>query len=817
MFKLLGLGWIIGIALMGVEIPFLNHYGGYIFFLGLFAYVFLNFKHELFTERQFFKGLLVIFAVSAALSMGYDYGKSQLQERLMQREQDVQAATVIVYVSKLGTRKDRVVRQPVEILGRGGSERYWVASIKAPLHELSAPQPLKLGHYYSLSGRVKPAHSYAVPGVFDQEKWFIQQNLMASFKVEHAQMLTEADIYRLGFWKHVQQKKRFWHQLTLSVEELRLAYRNTIENSYLQNKGLLLALLTGDESLLNQETEDLFQRLGISHLLAISGPHVLIFASLMSWLIMLCLNRYWPDIYLIYPRQKLLLIPFLCGVAFYTAFAGFEIPALRTLLTIVLIALFIALGRRLSSFTILIYSASILLFFDPFSILSAAFWLSYGACFILLRVYQTLEKYPVQTNGTYFEQVYRYLQVLILSQWKIFLALLPLVLWFFREISLIAPIANMVAIPLLSIVIVPLNIMAALLWYFVEPVGILLFSLCDYLLSLCIWLFKILEDIPVPSIHLYGDLWHFFLLLVGVFILFLPRVVVPRFWGILCLTTVLLGLGSSPITRLSIIDVGQGQAIFLQQRDVTLLIDTGGYYDENIFSIGEKVMAPFLQQQGVKTLDRVLLTHLDQDHSGALASLQKQFYIEEVISNQRPEILKKEKFSYCHQGQKWSYPHLSIEILAPLVDDLPYVAMNQNELSCVIYLRFLEAGQIQHVLIMGDAGWKTEYQILKDYPHLPVDVLVLGHHGSKHSSAYAFLSHYQPKLAIASAGFNNIYQHPSQSTQRRLSDLAIPLLSTSTSGTLTFKWKNGRVQLQQYRHAKPWLYRQTAVHFGESD
>ncbi len=155
-------------------------------------------------------------------------------------------------------------------------------------------------------------------------------------------------------------------------------------------------MLTGDESLLSDETQIQFKQLGIAHLLAISGPHVLIFAIMLSWSCHQVICRYYPQIYLWKLKQVLMAIPCCFGVLIYTAFVGFEIPALRTLLSVFIFISFIVLKQPLKPFALLVYSASLLLLMDPFSVLSAGFWLSYGACFILLRIYQTIVQIPDQ-------------------------------------------------------------------------------------------------------------------------------------------------------------------------------------------------------------------------------------------------------------------------------------------------------------------------------------------------------------------------------------------------------------------------------------
>ena len=500
-------------------------------------------------------------------------------------------------------------------------------------------------------------------------------------------------------------------------------------------------------------------------------------------------------------------IPCCFGVLIYTAFVGFEIPALRTLLSVFIFISFILLKQPLKPFALLLYSASLLLLMDPFSVLSAGFWLSYGACFILLRIYQTIAQLPEQHFLSLSSKKIFMSKVLIESQGKIFIALSPLTLLFFQQISWVAPLTNIVAVPIVGGIIVPLNILAACTWFIAKPFGNMLFYFNDILLSILLSCLGLLEKLSLPLQGISLTPLALFAVSLGILILFLPKGILPKTWGMLCcLPLIVVNKTNQPI-QLHILDVGQGQAIFLQHSEQNWLIDTGGSYDEKIFSIGQNVVVPFLRQQGVRQLDHVVLSHLDQDHSGAFPIIEQEIPVTQLISNEQLPNYLKQPFQYCHQGQQWHYPELDIQILWPKEKDLVFVASNQNQYSCVVYLQFKKVAGYQNFLIMGDAGWEAEYELLKDYPNLKIDVLVLGHHGSKHSSAYDFLATLKPKLAIASAGFDNRYGHPSQQVIARLKALHIPLKSTVEQGTLSFVLENHKIVLHDRRLDRLWLSR----------
>lgn len=806
MLKLILLSWILGIASMGSSLPSLVSIWPALFILSLILVGLIQLKWVK-TDFLAIKIVQVILFVSTAFSSGHYYADHALTKRLQFRETQPQQVDVVVYADHLSEFKEETVQQKVQVLGRHAKPVQWLLLMKSSGYR--SPFSLKLGQYYRIQGALKPAHSYATSGAFDQEKWWLQQNVMAGLRVAMIQPLTTEQVAALGFSAHQRQQQGWWMQFRLQIEQLRYGYREFIQHQPLVQKGLLLGLLTGDRSLLSAHTEAQFQRLGISHLLAISGPHVLIFALLVSWLLQRIIRCYRPQLYLKWPKVYVLMLPFLGAVLGYCAFVGFEIPALRTLLMSIVTVTVILLQQPLRSLSILLLSASILLLFDPWSVLSAAFWLSFGASFILLRIYQTLQQQPLGTEITGLQRFFQHFRLLVESQGKIFIALLPLVLIFFQQFSWIAPLANILTIPILAGVIVPLNIVSACLYLVWEPFGSLGFQITDHLLNLMMYLLNGMEHLFNPQLHRFAVTPLMIVLLgLGMLLLFLPRGVVPKAWSALAIVPVFLGFTTHPQWTLHILDVGQGQAIVLEDGQHKLMIDTGGYYREDRFSIGQQVVLPYLSRQGITQLQQLFLSHLDQDHSGALAAVLQGLPVQQILANETmPDVLP-QQFQYCHVGQQWRFEHSQLRVLSPTYTDLAKVKSNRNEYSCVLYLQVIQAQGIQNFLIMGDAGWETEYQLLQRYPDLKVDVLVLGHHGSRHSSSYAFLQQLKPKLAVASVGWDNRYGHPSQELQARLRELGIPLLTTAQAGTLQFQLNEQEIKLRTHRQQWRWLQRE---------
>lgn len=814
MLQWLCVGWITGLAFMGRNILNIQLSTSLIMLIAAFCYLGCSIFNPLLNTplRRF---VIVCLMSIIGMMLGQGYANQQLSQRLLNVEHKVQQKKVVVYIKNLNKLGSSSIQQPLEVLITQGDAIKWMGFLapsslkKAVDTQNTHGSTLELGRYYLLQGEVRPTHSYATPGAFDAEKWALEQNVMAGFRIQNIQQLDPAAVYALGYGRHLREQRTFQSRFLLWVEKQRLQLRAFILRQPVQNKGLLLALLTGDESLLEPATQEQFRRFGMSHLLAISGPHVLIFAlmccSALQWMV----SRYSPLLYLRWPRQYFLSVPFLLCVLLYCAFVGFEVPAMRTMLICVLGIITMILRQQVQALKLLILSAALLLLFDPFSILSAAFWLSYGACFVLLRIYQTIQQQPRELQPSTWQRLSLAGKVLVESQWKIFLALFPLMMLFFKQLAWITPFSNLVAIPWIGLLIVPLDILAAVMFFIAEPFSSVLFQLNDLLLQILLAFLNVLDYWFKPQLIPFAmNIWMIGLMILALLIVFMPRGVLPKSWAALsCVPLCIPQFYAAPF-QLSILDVGQGQAIFIRNGQHSMMVDMGGYYDEEKFSVGRQIIMPFLSVQGVAQLDQLILTHLDQDHSGAYYSIKNQLKVKEIYANETLKGDQSVPFQYCHAGMQWQWrQQVKFTVLSPPIQHLSQTAINKNENSCVLHIEIQGGAPYQNFLLMGDAGWQTEFYLLQHYPALKVDVLVLGHHGSKHSSAYEFLKHYQPKLAIASAGRFNRYGHPSGMTQARLDALEIPLITTIEKGTIEFSKQEQNMLVHAYRDKFSWLKR----------
>lgn len=256
--------------------------------------------------------------------------------------------------------------------------------------------------------------------------------------------------------------------------------------------------------------------------------------------------------------------------------------------------------------------------------------------------------------------------------------------------------------------------------FIAEPVSSMLFQLNDLLLNILLGFLNLLDHWFKPQlIPVAMNLWMIGLSILSLLILFLPHGVLPKSWMAVAVVPICIPQFYHPPFQLSVLDVGQGQAIFLRHGAYNMMIDMGGYYDEEKFSIGKQVIMPFLSVQGVSQLDQLILTHLDQDHSDAYHSIKDQLKIQNIYANEVTETAASSNFQLCYQGQQWQWQNdLQIKVIAPKLEQLNATNFNKNDLSCVVYLQLKNVWPYQNFLLMGDAGWQTEYQLLKDYPDL---------------------------------------------------------------------------------------------------
>ena len=761
--------------------------------------------------------VLSIIGVLLSVVFGAGYAGWQLDQALDTRLTEPQQRTARVKVIGISDGVGDQWRQVVQVLdapqAQESQDTRWLIYATADWNPAQKNPPATLvpamlpGQIWQVQVKLKPAHSTASPGAFDVEKWLLQQHISATGTLQQAQLL--ADKQPLSVAVAVQRER-------LRIRDHISQLNNTAPDLSQQSaKGVLLGLLTGDRSMIDAPTTLLYQKMGISHLLAISGPHVILAALMLSWLLQKMLDRF-PFMYSRMERPRWLLPFFLLIVVAYAVLAGFDIPAQRTVFMVILTTVLWWWRRRWPASRILLVAASVLLLLDPLAVLSAAFWLSFGAVAILLSMNQlstlNVALEAAEHPASRLHQARQTLIQFIGLQWRLFVLLSPLVLLCFAKLSWLSPLVNLLAIPLLSLIILPLNLFAYAVFQVYPPLADLIWQvalglLCYFhqgLNALAGWFPAALQPMQLSRLQLIS-------LFAALMLLLLPKGLLPKWWLAFLLIPVFYPARSSAPLMIQVLDVGQGLSVLIKTSQHAMLVDTGAKLF-NGSDMGEKVVMPALRAQGITRLDQLMLTHLDNDHSGGADHILAQLPVTRLSSSepfgQHPTYL-------CEAGQQWQWDGILFRTLSPLPAHRRNAALNpklstKNERSCVLMVELPAQGQLaaQRVLIMGDAGLYTEFLMLQQQRDLKADLLIVGHHGSAHSSSTPFLQAVQPQRAVISAGYLNRYQHPAAIVLARLQQQGIAIDSTISSGTLTYELgQHAEIQPLRYRNQTRWLQR----------
>jgi competence protein ComEC len=530
-------------------------------------------------------------------------------------------------------------------------------------------------------------------------------------------------------------------------------------------------------------------RTGTAHLIAISGSHISLIAGFcfvcMRWLCAaMGLMRYSP--------ARVAVVVSLFAAVFYSALADFAIPTRRALVMIVLAMGAVFLQRNTRPLHVLMLALLLVTLHDPAAILSAGFWLSFAAIGIIL--YVAADQLGKAGWWTALWKI----------NWATSLGLAPLTLLFFQQVSLVSPLANLLAIPVLGVLAIPLCLISALLLPIVPAAGDFLLHAIEILLH---GFWPLLQWMAswdwVQWTHSAPPGWTLLFALPGVLLLLAPRATPARWLGLILWLPALTQAPAHPpldAFRLTLLDVGQGLSAIVQTQAHTLVFDTGARVDSG-FDMGSAVVEPFLRDSGVDTVDTLVISHGDNDHIGGAYSLRERMNIRRTLTSV-PERLSEFSPEYCQAGQSWEWDGVHFDILSP-DGDLTAVR-KENDNSCV--LRVARGNAC--ALLTADIEKEAENRLVGRYgADLHCNVLVVPHHGSNTSSTSAFLAAVQPEYALIPAGFLNRFNFPRPEVIQRYRAQGTLVLNTAEEGAIRVEFSpDERLAIDRYRlsHARYW-------------
>ena len=663
-----------------------------------------------------------------------------------------------------------------------------------------APPPLSVGERWRLRVRLKPPHGFANPGGFDLERWLFEQGVKATGHVQGRGDQLRLDPGPGPYW----------------IDRLREDLRDHIALSLAGSPalGLVQALTLGERSSMPQAQWEAMTRVGISHLVAISGVNVGLVAGFAFFLVrwLWTLSPGW-TLALAAPRGGAL--GGMVAALAYSALAGFAVSTQRALVMLAVLLTALFWGRTPRPLAALTLALALVLAIDPQAVLSFGFWLSFGAVMVLILA---LGSRPLawSDGGAAADGQQPRAQVWSRAgsrawiqwgapQWAVAVGLLPALLLLFGRVSLISPVANLVAVPLFA-VLLPVVLVAVLL-SLIPGLDVPLVWVAEFLTwflggvdAVAAWPWATESISARPA-------WVWAAAFAGVVLLLAPRGVPGRVPGLVALLPLVLVRPPVPIPGVAwftLLDVGQGLSAVIRTRSHTLVFDTGPGFASG-FETGSAVILPYLREVGVGRVDTLILSHADQDHAGGFAGLHGDIPIGRTLSGEPGEI-PQAGAAPCRAGETWDWDGVGFTLLHPDRDDL-----SGNDSSCVLRV---VAGETA-VLLTGDAGRGAEGRLAARLgAGLRSDVLVAGHHGSATSSAAPFLAAVAPRYVLYAAGFANRWGFPAAEVRRRVTALGAVELDTGSLGAISFQLgPEGLVGPDWYRarHLRLWTHRPPAV------
>ncbi|HLP99009.1 MAG TPA: DNA internalization-related competence protein ComEC/Rec2 [Sideroxyarcus sp.] len=718
-----------------------------------------------------------------ALLLGYAYAAWVAQQRLADRLPDEwQGKNIVVtgIVAEMPRLHERGLRFTFDV------ESVQTAGAHVPRHiqlatydeESNDPLQLSAGERWQLTVRLKQPHGSSNPHNFDFEAWALERDIRATGYI-HAKGENLMLAPQTASPAYLVQRLR---------ETVRTHFRKTLGDA--PYAGILVALAIGDQSDITQDEWQLFNRTGINHLMSISGLHITLLAGLVFALV------YWLwrrsiRLTLLFPARKAAALAGLFAALFYTLVSGYEVPAQRTLYMVATFTAMLLLSRNVSPSQMLAAALMVVLLADPWAVLSPGFWLSFGA--VALIFYVTANRLRKQHWLREYGKV----------QWAMTIGLIPPLLALFQQLSLVSPIANAFAIPLVSFVVVPLTLLGTL-----PPFEWMLY-LAHQAMHLCMWLLEGVDRLPnTVWIQHAPPVWAIVCGMAGALWLLAPRGFPLRWLGSLLLLPMFLAPVATPAegaARITVFDVGQGLAVAVQTRDHALLYDTGPDFSGDADS-GNRILLPALRGMGIMHLDKLVLTHDDIDHIGGAVSVLQGMPVTDVLSSlssSHPRLQLATHHQPCTDGDSWEWDGVRFEILHPAGIGSANPSGHDNDRSCVLRI---STGQ-HSVLFAADIENLSEQRLLLLHrDQLPATLLVVPHHGSKSSSSPAFVEAVHPRYAVFTAGYRNRFGHPKEEVVERYRAAGSEVLRSDEDGAISIVMDAQAFGVERYRrsHARYW-------------
>ncbi len=759
-----------------------------------------------------------IAACLAAALLGYDYAAWVAHQRLADElsfADEGRDIHITGIVAGLPTRIERGLRFAFEV------ERVETPQVHVPrliaLSWYQNPDGVRPAQRWRMTVKLRRPHGTFNPAGFDSELWMLEQGVRATGYVRDGGGHPRPSCLQDAVW-------RLDPMIDRARDNLRERLQRLLQGQ--RYGGVIIALVMGDQGLIAQTDWTLFNRTGISHLVSISGLHITMIAALVA----LAAGAFWRQshrLLALSPVQTVRAIAGACGALGYCLLAGWGVPAQRTFVMLATVAAALLLRLQLSAAAVLSTAAAVVCLWDPWAVTATGFWLSFGA---VASIFLVCHGRVADASGSEPADNAQHGRVGRLRAWRVRVAsllheatrvqaavtigLVPLTLVLFQQVSLISPIANAIAIPLVSYLVTPLALLGALFCCLGEPMLTIaqgLLQASDVLFEILARILSWLVQLPYAWVGFAAPpLWAIAVAGTGIWWLLAPAGWPLRWVGAAWLVPAFVMPPERPEPGglwLSALDVGQGMALVLETTDATLVFDTGPKVSEDA-DAGARVIVPYLRARGIDRVAMLVVSHLDSDHSGGARSLIGTLAVERVLTSIDPEhpVLEAARdVQRCQAGQRAALGTLELTVLNPPAALYDRPRATTNEKSCVILVQI----GATRALLTGDVPSREEAAMVAAFgSSLRAQLLVAPHHGSKTSSSEVFVDAVAPRWVSVQAGYRSRFGHPHPDVITRYARHKVQIVRSDWSGAARWRFgPDGSVALEQWRldHARYWL------------
>jgi competence protein ComEC len=740
-------------------------------------------------DRRFGPGVFLV--------LGFAYAAQPVQDFLADRAAFPERHDTVIqgWIVDFPIQDGRRTRLTLQVRAVPGSDVPGLRGRSIPLSwygRASDAAPLRGGQSCRLAVRLRPVMARANPGGRDWERWSLANNVPVRGYVR-GDSTNGCSSQAAGFapWLTAQRDRlsdriasvgdRFdWPQARVALAQ---------------------ALTVGDRSGFRDADWARFQRTGTNHLVAISGLHLTLVTG---WVFVLGrLGAVRVGITGVrWNADRIAALLALVAAVAYAALAGFQLPTQRALVMLAIGLVAIATYRWKTPWDALLWAAVAVVWVDPRAVLTAGFWFSFTAVAAIL--YQTTGQ--VLTPRDRRARVYHYGRRLTGVQLAIVVALIPLTLVFFHQTTWVSPLANLIAVPYVSLALVPSLLIGALGTFLHSVLGELVLGLGLALAGPLLAFLDALAGLPYTELVWVPPLWSLLPAAVGVLLLGAPRGFPGRWLGVVLLLPLVIAERERPPAEaftVDLLDVGQGLAAVVTTQDHTLLFDTGPGWEGGA-DAGDAVVIPFLRSQGIQALDAVVLSHAEADHDGSADSILRSLAVDRVWAT-RPEVYAERAdwppIQPCRRGRGWEWNGVEFRFLHPP----PGWHGSANNASCVLRI----AGPGGRLLLTADVERAAESFMVDRQPMaLRAEALLVPHHGSETSSGPSFLDRVDPEIGLIAVGRRNRFGFPVEPVVDRYRTRGIALWSTGAEGRIRLRFSPDEpLEPSGWRRARPRVWR----------